>query len=288
MIIKTKFFHVSCFCFISFYFTYNIFSNRNIIKVKKRLERLLIPYILWPIIIFIIHNIFYLKNTISMKELEIQLIGGSQFMIHFWYLLSVILLSILFHILSYLPNFIFSIQLIAIFAYIIQYSNYDKFLYKYKDSVRYPIVGTLRMYPISVIGMTIASTNILEILETNRIKALIISYLILFFLFKYDIFIDLGGYKGIVHIFSSIFLFFGFYLIPFEDEKNFLYEIIIQITSYTNGIYCLHTRIMYILKTTFKARGNLLTIINIYLIGYIISFIGIKLFKKTKIKYLFI
>lgn len=287
-IIKTKFFHVSCFCFISFYYTYNIFSNRNIIKLKKRLERLLLPYILWPIIIFIVHNIFYFKNRISLKELKLQLIGGSEFMVHFWYLLSVILISILFHIFSYLPNFIFVIQLITIISYIIQYSNYDNFLYKYKDNVRYPIVGTMRMFPISVIGITIASSNISEILETNRIKALFFLYLFIYFLFKYNIFINLGGYKGIVHIFSSIVLFFGFYLIPFKDISNFFYKMVKQITSYTNGIYCLHTRIMYILKGTFKFKGNFKTTINIYLIGYFISFIGINLFKKTRLKYLFI
>ena len=130
-----------------------------------------------------------------MKELKIQLIGGSQFMVHFWYLLSVILISILFHILSYLPNFIFVIQLIAIISYIIQYSNYDNFLYKYKDNVRYPIVGTLRMFPISVFGITLASLKILKILEKNRLKALFFSYIFIYFLFKYNIFIDLGGYK---------------------------------------------------------------------------------------------
>ena len=45
------------FFIISFYFSHDTFVFKNIIKIKFRFKRLLIPYIIWPIIIFIIRNV---------------------------------------------------------------------------------------------------------------------------------------------------------------------------------------------------------------------------------------
>ena len=45
-------FHVPIFFLMSFYFNYKTIISRNYEKQIKRLERLLIPYIIWPIILF--------------------------------------------------------------------------------------------------------------------------------------------------------------------------------------------------------------------------------------------
>ena len=44
--ILNTFYHVPTFMLISFYFSYNTFFLNDITKFKKRLERLLIPYII--------------------------------------------------------------------------------------------------------------------------------------------------------------------------------------------------------------------------------------------------
>ena len=69
---------------MSFFFSYNIFADRNITKIKKRLERLLIPYIVWPLITFVIDNIYNRMFIISWYQLKIQIISGRQFMIPLW------------------------------------------------------------------------------------------------------------------------------------------------------------------------------------------------------------
>ena len=65
---------------------------------------------------------------------------------------------------------------------------------------------------------------------------------------------------------------------------------ITKITSYTQGIYCLHELIRDYLKIKISIVQN--KTINgcfiIYLTAYFISFIGEVIFKKTKLKYLFI
>ena len=287
IIIKKKVFHVPCFCFISFFFTHNIFNKKNINSFKKRIKRLLIPFIIWPLIIFILHNIIYKNNRISLIELKLQIILGNQFMVHFWYYLSILIITMLFFIICNFSNFLFIILLLSILSYIIQYTESDKFLYKYKNKA-YSIEGTIRLIPIAGIGVIFASNYKIEILKINRKKTLFLSFLFLYFLFKNNIFIELGGYNGIIHIFASLFLFIGFYLIPFEYLYINLKILIKQISRFSNGIYCLHGHIFLFLKIKLNARGNFKTILMVYLFGYFISFIGFKLFKKTNFKYLFI
>jgi fucose 4-O-acetylase-like acetyltransferase len=51
--------HVPIFFLMSFYFSHKLFLQKNVEKIKKRFERLLIPYFIWPMIIWIINNFLY-------------------------------------------------------------------------------------------------------------------------------------------------------------------------------------------------------------------------------------
>lgn len=288
-ITKTKFYHVPCFCFISFYFSYSVFFDRNSLKLKKRLERLLIPYIIWPLFIFSIYNIF-IKSTISLYQLKLQIILGRKFLIPLWYLFSMIFLTIFFFILSnvFQIHFLFSIELLGIFSYILQYSNYYKLLDEYDNSVKKPILDTLSILPLSVTGLIFASSKKVETLKSGTKSILFFCYFFIYFLFKYDIFLDLGGYDGIVNIFSSILFFLGFYLLPLENTSSSIKTIIKQITSYTNGIYCMQSKMIPFVKKTFNLEGTLKSCIITYLLSYFISFVGVKIFIKSKLKYLFL
>ena len=62
--------HVPTFVFISFYFFYKNLSSRDISKIILRFQRLLIPYIIWPLIILII-NFIFIKNKILFSILLI-------------------------------------------------------------------------------------------------------------------------------------------------------------------------------------------------------------------------
>lgn len=289
-ITKTKFFHVPCFSFISFFFAYNIFSEINIYKVKQRLQRLIIPYIIWPLIFFFTNNIFDNNRKISLNDLKIQFILGSQFMIPLWFLFSTIILTIIFFLLSYifLDNFLFICHLLMVFSYMAQYSYFHKLFAIYKDNVRFSILGTFSIFPICITGFTIASINFLKILKEYRIKILIFSYISIFFLFKYDIFTNLGGHKGIMNNIAAISFFFGFYFLPFENINSKLRIIIIKATSYTQGIYCLQSQMISFSRRIMYFNGTLKGCFMIYLTSFLMSLLGNKLFGKTKLKYLFI
>ena len=66
LIIKRRNIHVPSFFIMSFYFNYKSLISRNSKINCKRFERLIIPYIFWPIII-------YLLNIITSKYVMIDL-----------------------------------------------------------------------------------------------------------------------------------------------------------------------------------------------------------------------
>ena len=200
-----------------------------------------------------------------------------------------IFLTILFIILSicFKYYFLYVLQILSIFSYIMQYSHYFYLFEEYKDNAKYPILDTINLLPLSFLGLIFSSFKIVEIFKPYRKNVLFLSYLFIFILFKNDIFVNHGGYGGIIHIFSSISFFMGFYLLPLENLDSFFQKITKQITSYTNGIYCLHTRINRFFRIKFRFSGTVKSSFIIYLISYFFSFIGVKLFRKTRLKYLF-
>ena len=291
-IAKKKEYHVSCFIFISFYFSYNIFSQRDIDKFKNRIERLLISYIIWPIISMFFDKIINNKSF-SFYNYIIHLILGSKIMIPLWYLFSMIFFSVFIFIISLIfkSKYLFIIQLSAIIIFSIQYSyifTIFKFLNQFYPSIKYPIFHSIGIFPILAFALSFASSKTIELLANRKLKYIIFSYIGIFCLFKFNIFNSLIGYNGLEHIFASLLFFLGFFLLPMENIHTLLQVLFLNVTKYTNGIYCMHPKIYLLVKKYFHFSGNLNTCIMIYLIGYLISFFGMKIFNKTKLKYLFI
>ena len=296
---KFKLYHVPCFTFIAFYFSFNIFKNLNLIKIKSRFERLLIPYLVYPIAIWIINNLIYLafsfnrfNRIITFYELFIQLILGYQFSINLWFLLSTIIITMIFTLLVYTLNtyFFYVLQIVGIIFIIFQYSKPLNFFYNYPNNIKIPLNHIISQIPLSIAGITYAFSDIISNLK-NKENLLFISFihfLLIFVFFKYNIFKTMNEYKGIEKIFLSFLLFTGFYLLPLN---NFNYKIklaIKLITNFTQGIYCLHPIIKYYVHSFLDKNETFSGSILIYLISYIISFLAMKIFGKTKLKYLFV
>lgn len=60
---------------ISFYFSYKSFISNDIIKYKNRLEKLLIPYIFWPVIFLSISEFPFDSSSINIKKLIFKIIN---------------------------------------------------------------------------------------------------------------------------------------------------------------------------------------------------------------------
>lgn len=300
--VKKKKYHVPCFFIISFYFLYPTIKERNIAKMKLRLERLLIPYIAWPLIIWAINNLLFaffqtnqFKRTATFNDLKIQLLLGRKFMGHLWYMFHLIFFNIIFFILSLLvgeERFLFIFIIAAILSYIAQYSSLNhNYFCKYNDSISHSLGYMAETIPFIISSFLLSSLNIIEKLKKHRIQSLIIFFMSLYLFLKYKIFSDIiagNSYKGIDKNIISIFIFIEFYLIPFDClESTFFNKLLSSFTRFTQGIYCIQYSTTYIMSLIFHAKGTLFGCILTYIIGYLISYIGIKIVGTSKLKHLF-
>ena len=123
-------FYIATFFLISYFFSYKTIKFKNINRINLRLQRLLIPYIIWPTLMFLIYNICYFcginSNYKILKDLFIQLITGKRIYAIFWFQCNLILSFILFSIISLLINkdFLFVVQLFGIIGYFYETLHY--------------------------------------------------------------------------------------------------------------------------------------------------------------------
>ena len=300
-ILKKKKIHVPSFFIMSFYFMHKELISSNIKIYLKRIERLLIPYFLWPIIIFVLNNyilniFFNIKIKPTFKDLKRQLLLGSNFISQFWFQWDLLVFTSIFFILIYtLRNeHLFFIQILSIFSYILQYSGYNIKIYNHlKPEQKLPIGRLVEMIPFSSSGFTLASLNIINSLQNYKIKTMTFCFLIIFFLEKYSVFSKLEGgvaYPGIILNIRAICLIIFFSLFPSNKlNDNRIEKIIKYITNYTAGVYYLHIAIIHYFKYSIESikNGTFFGLIIIYLICYFICFIGMKFCGNSKLKYLF-
>ena len=106
-------------------------------------------------------------------------------------------------------------------------------------------------------------------------------------LFEYEIFIKLRGFFVLENIIAPIVLFISFYFLPIEEINYKIKNVLNIMTSFTQGIYCLHLIIAYYVHHFFDKNRTFLGCVLVYLISYVISFFFANIFRKNKLKYLF-
>ena len=298
-IITGRRFHVPTFMFIAFYFYSKHIVSKDIQKIKLRLFRLFIPYIIWPIVILIFNNaLLFLKwksqfkRILTIRDLILQLFLGCKYHLVFWFQINIILLTFFFTILFFLlnKNIIFILIIIEIISYVLQYSDFN---YIFFHRFKYPLYQSFgcisEMLPISINGIIFSGINF----KTSKTKIIIVFSLILYFFILYDIFLVPKGflYPGIRLNIQAILLFYIFTLLfSFEIIKNNKIKNFINfITNYTGGVYYLHIVVRDYLSYIIPLikRKTLRGCIIIYIICYLLCFIGAKCFKKRQLKYLF-
>ena len=219
--IKSNTYQVSTFFFISFYFFYPIIYKRNVGKFILRLERLLVPYALHPIINWNINNIMFLifkfnryKRILTLKDLKKQIIVGRGIfgVAVLWFHFNLILFTIFYFICSYLfkDYFLLFFQIISTICYLIQYSEINYYFFiKYTEIIYMSIGNLIETLPISIGAFSLVSINIYQIILKNRTKWLFFSFIFLYLISYYNIFSRIKGFSscGFKYIFISFFSF---------------------------------------------------------------------------------
>ena len=290
--------HVPSFTIMSFIFNYNTLISYDTKKKMNRFERLLIPYLGWPIIIYIFNKIFKFtsefKNLFSFKQLIFQLITGQgQSILHFWYLFDLIATTFIFHIIiiNFRKKYLLILNLLLIFSYFLQYSKYSKIMYFYTRK----ILGIAReneIIPFAIAGFTLNSFDIFHKLKRYKLNTLIFCSLIFYLTQDFEIFRKFFGvaYNGVKLNILSICLVISFSFFSFKNIKNKkLLELLKFLTCFSGGVYYLHQAVQFYFKFFILdiKNGTFFGLIINYFISYLISFIGGIFFRKSKVKNLF-
>ena len=292
---NTLCFYVPTFFIISFYFSFRLFISKDIIKIKQRFKRILIPYIIWPIIFWLRYNIFIIINNIKDKEiiknLYYQILIGHGFYGVFWFLFNLVFLSLFIIIIIFLfhKKYLSILKIIFLLLMIYNYLGYNNYIFeKFNHRVNHSIKRIPSSLFYSISGFFLGEIKILDKLKNKK-------RLFFYFLFieyciikdKNKIIINCPYFLLFIIDLVSIILFLLFANIPFDKiENSFIFLFIKQITKYTGGVYYLHPEVRDILIKYIKYR-NIKGCILIYLICYFICLFGSILFKKSYLKYLF-
>ena len=304
LIIKTNhfWFHVPTFFIMSFYFSYKTLISSNYKKKFERLQRLFIPYFLWPIIVFLLNKLLKVfslsKLDIKLRELKFQLLYGvgENGLGILWFQWNLIFITLLFIIIIFIfkKNYNSIFIIITITSFIYQYNGKNRLYFtKFKDKREDVFGRILEMIPFSVIGFLISYSEIIVFLKKYRLTTIITCIYLLYFIINYQVINKTEGFKynGIRKFIISICIFITFVMFPSERIKNkIIIKIIKQITNYTAGIYYIHVRLYRYISDYIEPMKNrtIKGCIIIYLLCYLISFLGILIFGKTKLRHLFI
>lgn len=279
------------FFFLSFYFSYNSINSKKINKIKERFKRLIIPYIIWPIIIYTEQKLFNYINGkendgILFKFLVWQILIGNGIYLVFWFNFNLIFILLLFTIIIFLTKKykIFLILFGLIIFFILSSNKYIQFWKGYNDIISFSLRPIASTYIQGLIGFYFSSINIIEKKLTKKYTFFCIFTLLLLLINNNN------SIKTILKSLFSTFLILIFVSIPFKKLKIGIYIFIKQITRYTGGIYYIHIYTNIILKNYISVKYNSGTIfmcIIHYFLCYFICFIGSNLFKNNDLKYLF-
>ena len=212
-----------------------------------------------------------------------------------WFQYNLIFTTVLMVIIGFLfTKEVKSILLfIEIFAFFLQYSNYNYNLFsEYEIYIRYSFGRFFEIIPFCITGYILASLNSITDLKKYRIKIIFFILTIIILNLKCNLFNKIKGfgYQNIGLYILSVNIFIITSLLPSENlKKLYFIKIIKLITNHTAGIYYLHIPIKDYFQSYIQLikRKSLRGCIIIYITCYFICFIGIKLFGRTKLRHLF-
>ena len=292
-------YYVPCFFLIGFYFSFNTIVSRNIDKIKQRFIRIIIPYMGWPIIFWLENNYYYYRYRIysrtQFKFLYTQLLIGCGLHGILWFLFNLLFISILFTIFVFMFKkcFLIFLFLLTIICYRFEFSIYQNIFFNKFNKM--PIKHSIGPIPRSIIfsftGFFLGSINVINKYYKFRIITILFFGSLLFIILYYDLLYRVTFfYQGFIIDLVAISAFSVFSMIPFDKINNkYIFSILKIITSHTGGVYYLHPKVADMFSKYFEPirlrffKGC----VQIYLISYLICFIGTILFRRTYIKFLF-
>ncbi len=294
---------VPVFMLMSFFLLQKTFIMHDNEKMKKRLWRIIWPQIGWAIIYWIAYGLvemFTGINKISgISDLFWQIVGGHSRYLNpsMWYQTSLIILSVVFFLIF---NFLsiskglFCIWCMLLFSLFMQYSgvNFNLFA-ELEPELREPLGRTIEMIPYATLGFTISYLEIFEKLKKYRGQVIGCAILMGIFISKYDVLsTSLNGfqYQGLEKVVTAVLFITIAYFVPFQMLPLKIKKILLFMSQYTMGIYCMHRLVAYFLmeiyeRLSFQTKTFYMCIV-IYVVSFILCFCFVQI-PVRKVKQLF-
>lgn len=256
---------VPVFMLIAFMYFKNILSDKGR-KIIGRLKRLLYPYVIWPIIYWLLYNALYFflkwdgyRATVNSLLWQIAFGGSPDLMPQYWYMFDLIVLTI-FMLAGYYHRG--GVMLICFVCILFQYLNVNIHIFGgFRFEIKYSLGRIMEMFPYAAIGIFLGDQHFLNRCAKKRflslfllvISACIVVACNMFSIIKNP---DTGyQYQGINLILISVILVSIFYLLPFDQINDTICSIIYNLSQYSLGIYSLHLMVGKMISTILKKNG---------------------------------
>lgn len=299
----TRGYAVSVFMLMSFILVQQTLVEHKKSKLIARFERLLIPQFGWAIIYWGVYSfidmIFDTQLEHGIKDLIWQMFLGHspQLNATMWYQVDLIYLTLLFLavILIFQKNYETVLMILGFLALAAQYSGINLIFDNLRFELKYPLGRFAEMLPIAVGGFVISSHKILEKLKSHTWIVIISSIAIIGVEELHGLLPSAPGYgySGIRMIAVAASFVALFYVIPFDRLNDRMKKLLQTITKYTMGIYCMH-RLVSTLLSIAIIHWDIAVSVNsfnmcilIYILCFVLSWIGSMLLGKTKLNALF-
>ena len=280
-------FHVPTFMLLSFLLCGRYFLMPTKELVRKRLLRIIIPFVTWGIVAFFLNLILW---SVSFSALINQLFTGFPLNNPLWYLASTLWISIFFWIFRLLTKnkwaFIIVISAISVFCIVLQYTGLNYSLFNNLPyNIKFTVGRSFEMIPYATIGILLSMVlpylekldkkwHIVMFIGTGALLAGLI--LLRNFVIPYR---PKGfDFPGISLIIGACLLVLTAFTNPLNLIASKTFKSIIKwVTSFTLGIYCMHVVIGLFVEWFFITFNwdtyNTLMVLTTYVICYLISFL---------------
>lgn len=277
---------VPIFFMIAFYYSAPTIVESRGDKEYQRLRKLATPLLFWAIVYYLVYS-FVLNRNIGVADLFYQVITGHSSKLNptMWFQFDIIVIDVFCYFLFKIFNkkaALFTLGILSIVALYLQlngtnYSIFSSMIFELK----FPLGRLMEMLPYAFIGISLRYFDVLDRLKKHCLVTIAICVTLFIAGVMYDWkAIDSFGYGGLAVLYLSFFPFVLAYVTPLDRLPKAIKKLLIGISSYTLGIYCIH-RLVNAMMTYYLpdlALVNIPRCIVIYLLSYIICFIISKIF----------
>lgn len=286
--------------FLSFFLT-NLGKRSDESKIIHRLYRLILPHVFFTLFYFVVYmfvepwgGVTKCSDQLRFKDFLLQLFFGSDINPPMWFLVDLIILSILFYSIFYFckgeKGIIVSIILSGISIWM-QYSgiNFQQWSI-FSDYVKWTMGRLIELIPVATLGVIFSFYEVEKKLLEHRyviFSGCVVS-LILLHRYQFFLFCDGFQYQGIYYLVIACFLSSLFYVFPFEKIPKWVCVLFNKWSSFNVGIIAIHYMVRSMLYTFFgweQERLSLGKSLLVYGISMFISILGanipIKIIRKA-------